>query len=106
MEKKTYYRFENQSENSNDFVLKERTLYGANKNCFKSKEEAELHFKNAEIKSLEKYEKIIDGINKLKQEFDDFSLECYAWVLDDSGLETSVYIEFNIDGYDFKFIYE
>lgn len=103
MEKKKYYRFENQSEDSNNFILKEKLLYGANKNCFKTKEEAIIHFEQAEKTALDKYEKIIIGINKLKEELGNFSYECDVWALDDSGLETTMYIEFNVDGYNFRF---
>lgn len=103
MEKKKYYIFENQSESDNNFVLKEKLLFGAGKNCFKSNEEAVTHFEEANKIALEKYEKIVNGIEKLKEEFGNFSYGCDVWVLDDSGLEKIMYIEFNVNGYDFKF---
>ena len=69
--------------------------------------EREISLKSGEqvIKHLnkDKYEKIILGINKLKEEVGNFSYDCDVKVLDDSGLETTMYIEFNVDGYDFRF---
>ena len=52
-------------------------LYGANKNCFISKEEAKTHFEEANKIALEKYENIIDGINKLKESLGDFSYDYF-----------------------------
>lgn len=101
MEKKKYYRYEPNDNGS--FSIKEKMLFGANRNCFLTKEEATVHFKHAEKVALEKYERIIIGINKLKEEVGDFSYNCLVEVLDDSGLETAVCIEFNVDGYDFRF---
>lgn len=101
MEKKKYFRYEPNDNGS--FILKERMFYGANRNCFLTKEEATNHFEKAEKVALEKYEKIMNGINKLKEEVGDFSYDCDVHVHDDSGLYTIMYIEFNVDGYDFRF---
>lgn len=101
MDKRKYYRYE-----PNDrgiFRLKEKMLFGAKRNCFLTKEEATAHFVHAEKIAVDKYEKIILGINKLKEEVGNFSYDCDVKVLDDSGLETTMYIEFNVDGYDFRF---
>lgn len=101
MEKKLYYRCEPNDNGS--FSIKEKMLFGKGKNCFLTKEEAINHFEKAERIALDKYEKIIIGLNELKKELGDFSYECGAWALDDTGLETTMYIEFNVDGYDFRF---
>lgn len=103
MEKKKYYRFENESEGSNNFILKEKFLYGANKNCFTSKEEAETHFKEAYKIALEKYENIVNGINKLKESLGDFSYD-YFMCGDTYGIDSDgMYIEFEVNGYNFMF---
>ena len=72
MEKKKYYRYE--PYDNGHFILKEKMLYGADKNCFLTKEEV-----------------------------GDFTYDCDVYVHDDSGLETKMYIELNVDGYDFRF---
>ncbi|MDF2879994.1 MAG: hypothetical protein K0R54_551 [Clostridiaceae bacterium] len=101
MEKKLYYIYE--PNNKGSFSIKEKMLFGPWKNCFLTKEEATIHFEKAERTALDKYEKIIIGINKLKKELGNFTYECDVEVLDDSGLETYMYIEFNVDGYNFRF---
>ncbi|WP_373262097.1 hypothetical protein [Hungatella hathewayi] len=101
MEKKKYYRYE--PDDYGTFRIKERYFYGPNKNCFFTKNEATIHFKNAEKIAIDKYEKIMNGISKLKEKVGDFSYDCDVHVDDDSGLYTTVYIEFNVDGYDFRF---
>ncbi|RHB42013.1 hypothetical protein DW886_15775 [Enterocloster aldenensis] len=101
MEKKKYYRYE--PYDNGYFILKEKMLYRADKNCFLTKEEAANHFENAQETALDKYEKIMNGICRLKEEVGDFTYDCDVYVHDDSGLETRMYIEFNVDGYDFRF---
>lgn len=101
MEKKKYYRYE-PNENGT-FYIKERMLCGAGKNCFLTKDEATNHFKKAQHIALDKYEKIEIGISKLKEAVGGFSYDCDVKALDDTGLETTMYIEFNVDGYDFRF---
>lgn len=100
-ERKKYYRYE--PDDNGSFRIMEKMLFGANKNCFLTKAEATKHFQNAEKKALDKYEKIILGIDKLKKEVGEFSYDCDVEVLDDSGLMTAMYIEFDVDGYNFKF---
>ncbi|MDF2879543.1 MAG: hypothetical protein K0R54_100 [Clostridiaceae bacterium] len=103
MEKKKYYRFENESEDSNNFILKEKLLYGANRNCFISKEEAKTHFEDANKIALEKYKNIMNGINKLKESLGDFSYD-YFMCGDTYGIESDgMYIHFEVNGYDFQF---
>lgn len=55
MEKRKYYRYE-----PNDrgiFRLKEKIVFGAQKNCFLTKEEATAHFVRAEKIAVDKSEK-------------------------------------------------
>lgn len=101
MENNTYYTYKNRSECENDFVLKEEKRHYMN--CFITKEEATKHFKESEKIATKKYNNIIKGINKLKNLFGDFSYDCHVEVLDDSGLDTYMYIEINVNGYYFKF---
>jgi len=103
MEKKKYYKYEHKSEDSSDFILKEKLLYGANRNCFTSKEEAKTHFDEANKIALVKYENIMDGINKLKESLGDFSYE-YFMCGDTHGIYADgMYIQFEVNGYDFNF---
>jgi hypothetical protein len=103
LEKKIYYRFENKSEGSNNFVLKEKLLYGANRNCFKTKEEAKTHFEEANKIAQEKYEKIMDGIHKLKESLGDFSYDYFVRG-DTHGIDADgMYITFEVNGYEFEF---
>lgn len=103
MEKKIYYRFENSSMGDNNFVVKEKMLYGAGKNCFTSKDEATAHFEEAYKIALEKYENIIDGIIKLKELLGDFSYD-YFMDGDTHGIYSDgMYIRFEVNGYDFQF---
>ncbi|MBE7728070.1 MAG: hypothetical protein E7244_27885 [Enterocloster citroniae] len=101
MEKKTYYRYE--PDDYGTFIIKEHILYGPKRNCFLTKEEATNHFENAQRVALNKYKKIMSGINRLKEEVGDFSYDCDVYVHDDSGLEIKMYIEINVNGYDFRF---
>lgn len=101
MEKKKYYRYEN--ENDNNFILKEKLLYGANRNCFISKEEAKTHFEKANKIALVKYENIMNGINELKELLGDFSYD-YFMCGDTHGIYSDgMYIQFEVNGYEFKF---
>ena len=102
-EKELYYRYEHKTENSDTFVLKEKMLYGAGLNCFKNKEDATKHFKNAEEIAQEKYSKIMDGIEKLKDLVGDFSYN-YFMSGDTYGIEEDgLYISFEVNGYNFTF---
>lgn len=103
MEKKKYYRYENQSEGSNNFILKEKLLYGANRNCFVLKEESKTHFEEAYKIALVKYENIMNSINKLKELLGDFSYD-YFMCGDTYGIYSDgMYIQFEVNGYNFKF---
>lgn len=101
MEKKKYYRCE--PDDNGTYKIKEKMLYSAGKNCFATKKEAIEHFKKAAKIALEKYKKIMDGIRKLEEKLGDFSYTCEAKALDDTGLETTMYIEFYVDSYCFRF---
>ena len=101
MDKKLYYRYEPNDEGS--FKIKERMLLGRGINCFLTKEEATLHFEKAERIAEKKYEKVITGIGKLREKLGAFTFVCDAEALDDTGLETSLYIEIRVDGYEFRF---
>lgn len=103
MEKKKFYRFENDSEDSNNFILKEKLLYGANRNCFLSKEEAKAHFDEANKIALKKYENILEGLNILKESVGDFSYD-YFMRGDTHGIYSDgMYIQFEVNGYNFQF---
>ena len=102
MEKRLYYRYEPNEKGK--FSIKEKLLFGAYKNCFITKEEATIHFEKAEKVALEKYEEIIIGIDKLKEKLGNFSYDCQVETLDDTGLEIKMCIDFDVDGYEFKFI--
>jgi len=102
-EKKTYYKYENQSNGENNFMLKEIQLYGAGRNCFISREEAEAHFNKAYETALDKYNHIVEGLGKLKDTLGRFSYE-YFIEGDTYGIyNEGAYIEFDIDDYTFKF---
>lgn len=100
-ERKKYYRYE--PDDNGSFRIKEKMLFGANRNCFLTEAEATNHFENAEKIALDKYEKIMLGIEKIKKEVGDFTYDCDVEVLDDSGLIATMYIEFDVDGYNFRF---
>lgn len=96
MEKKMYYRYENESINSNIFVLKEKLLYSAGKNCFISKKEAKVHFKKANEAALIKYKKIMNGIGQLKESLGGFRYD-YFMIGDTYGIESEgMYIELEV----------
>lgn len=101
MEKKLYYRAI--SEINGKFHIIKEELRGKGKNCFLTEEEAVRHFTNAKMIALEKHEKITEGLRKLKEELGDFSFDCEIEVLDDSGLEITMTLEFDIEGYNFRF---
>ena len=101
MEKNKYYRCEPKDDGL--YRIKELNLYGAGKNCFLTKEEAVKHYEKAEKKASKKYEKIMEGLQKLKNSVGNFSYDCEATAYDDTGLETQMYIEFYIDGYNFRY---
>ena len=101
METKKYYKCE--PINNGSYRIIEKMLFNAGKNFFELKEDAINHFVNAERIAFDKYNKILIGISKLKEELGEFSYDCEATALDDTGLETTMYIEFYVDGYCFKF---
>ena len=101
MEKKLYYRAIPKA--NGDFYIIKEMLRGRGKNCFLTEEESINHFIEAKRMALEKYKKITVGINKLKEELGDFSFDCDVEVLDDSGLEVTMYIELDVEGYAFRF---
>ena len=102
-EKILFYRYENKTTGKNNFAITEKMLYGANKNCFLTKEEATTHFEESYKIALDRYEKIIDGMEKLKESIGDFS---YSYFLDGDthGIyEDGLYIEISVNDYDFHF---
>lgn len=101
MEKKIYY--EAIPTTNGDFYIKKRELKGRWRNCFLTEEEAVRHFTNAQMIALKKHEKITEGLRKLKEELGDFSFDCEIKVLDDSGLDITMTLEFDIEGYNFRF---
>lgn len=102
-EKLLFYRYENDAIGKNDFSIKKRTFYAVNKNCFLTKEEATTHFEESYKIALGKYEKIIEGIEKLKESLGDFSYD-YFLLGDTYGIyDDGLYIEINVNGYDFEF---
>lgn len=100
-EKQKYYRCISIGDGS--YKVEELYLRNRWKNCFLIKDDAIADYKNAEIKAMEKYEKIIAGIRKLKEEVGDFDYDCEVTINDDYGLETQMNITFEVDGYNFKF---
>lgn len=102
-EKKLFYRYENEVTGRNKFTIAEKMLYGANRNCFLTKEEATTHFEESYKVALDRYEKIIEGIQKLKESLGDFSYS-YFFHGDTYGIhEDGLYIEISVNGYDFQF---
>jgi hypothetical protein len=103
METKLFYKYENKSDGKNNFVMKEKALHYANRNCFNSPEEATKHYKNAYKIALKKYNNIMDGLRKLKEINGDFSFE-YFMNGDTHGIyEDGLYISIEVDGYNFEF---
>lgn len=103
MKKKLFYRYENESVDSNDFKLQEKLLYNAGRNCFILKEEADVHFTESHEIALKKYENIMNGIGKLKELLGYFRYD-YFVLGDTYGIEQEgMYIEFEVNGYWFKF---
>lgn len=102
-ERTLFYRYENKSTGKNNFAITEKMLYGANRNCFLTKEEATAHFEGSYKIALDRYEKIIEGIQKLKESLGDFSYN-YFFHGDTYGIyEDGLYIEISVNGYDFQF---
>lgn len=102
-ELKTYYRYEHKNEYSDIFVLKEIKSRGRQYNCFDTKEEAKKHFEEARRVANEKYNKIMDEIEEVKEKYGHFSINGWAYANDDSGLEYGGCIEINVSGYEFSF---
>lgn len=102
-EKILFYRYENDTIGKNEFSIKERMFYAANKNCFLTKEEATAHFEESHKIALDRYEKVLWGIKKLKESLWDFSYN-YFFLGDTYGIyDDGLYIEINVNGYDFQF---
>lgn len=102
-EKKLFYRYESKTTGKNDFAIVEKMLYGAHRNCFLTKEEATTHFEDSYKTALDRYEKIIEGIEKLKESLGDFSYS-YFFHGDTHGIyEDGMYIEISVNDYDFQF---
>lgn len=102
-EKVLFYRYENKTIGKNNFAIAEKMLYAANRNCFLTKEDATAHFEESYKIALDRYEKIIDGMKKLKESLGDFS---YSYFFDGDTqviYEDGLYIEINVNGYDFQF---
>lgn len=102
-ERKVFYKYEHESEISDKFVLCEKRLYNKGTNCFSTKEEAMEHFIIAKKLADKKFNKIIDGVNHLKDSIGDFSIEGCAYASDDTGLDYWANIEFDINNYHFTF---
>lgn len=103
IELKKYYRYEHKDDYSDKFVIVKKMLCGRGYNCFDTPEEATKHFKESEKIALEKYNKIIDGIQLLKELIGDFSIEVWANSYGDTGLDYGALIKITINGYDFTF---
>lgn len=102
MEKKKYYRCVPTKQRS--YIIEELLLNGAHRNCFLSKEEAVRHFEMAEKIAIEKYNSIIDGINKLKESLGNFYFDYYMEG-DTYGIyESGLFIAFEVNGYLFEFL--
>lgn len=103
MEKKLYYQYKNKSVGGNEFVLVEKWLYGAGINCFLTKEEAKAHFLEAIKIASKKYDKIMKGIDKLKESLGDFTFDYYmcgdTYGIDSDGM----YLTFEVNGYIFRY---
>jgi hypothetical protein len=66
-------------------------------------EEADAHFNNALALAQKKYEKIMNGINKLKESLGEFSYD-YFMEGDTYGIyDDGLFITFEVNGYVFKF---
>lgn len=101
-EEKTFYTYD---DNNYRYVLALRTVkskYRYN-NYFETPEEVTKHFKEAQEISQERYSKIMQGMEELKEKFGDFSICSWAWAHDDSGLEHGIKLEINVNGYNFEF---
>lgn len=102
-EKTLFYKYENKATGRNKFTIAEKMLYGANINCFTTKEAATSHFEKSYKVALDRYEKIIDGMQKLKESLGDFSYD-YFFHGDTHGIyEDGLYIEISVNDYDFQF---
>jgi len=102
-EKKVFYRYENDEIGRNKFSIKEREFYAANRNCFLTKEAATAHFEESYNTALDRYKKIIAGIEKLKESLGDFSYN-YFLLGDTHGIyDEGLFIEISVNGYDFEF---
>lgn len=101
--RKTFYKAISKTTGSNDFKITKMELLGKGVNCFNTPEEAQKHFDEALEKAYEKFDKIMEEIQNLKEKLGGFSIE-YFIEGDLYGIEQECkYIEFEIDGYSFEF---
>jgi len=102
MEKRIYYTYQNQQDGVNDFILKEVNRYWTN--CFATKEEATEHFNVSKKIAEDRYNKVVEGIRKLRDEIGHFDYD-YFVNGDDQGIEQEgLYINIKVNGYDFEFL--
>ncbi|HPO11748.1 MAG TPA: hypothetical protein PLM63_04140 [bacterium] len=100
---KTFYKAISKNTGSNDFIVTKMELLGKGVNCFNTPEEAQKHFDEALEKAYIKFDKILEGIQNLKEKLGGFSID-YFIEGDLYGIEQEgKYIEFEIDGYNFEF---
>lgn len=100
---KTFYKAISKTNGSNNFKVTKMELLGRGQNCFDTPEEAQNHFNEAYKKAKQKFSKIMEGIENLKEKLGGFSIE-YFIEGDLYGIEQEgKYIEFEIDGYSFEF---
>ena len=103
LQHKTFYKAISKTNGSNNFKVTKMELLGKGKNCFDTPEEAQKHFDFAYEKAYAKFDKIMEGIQKLKESLGGFSIN-YFIEGDLYGIEQEgQYIEFEIDGYSFEF---
>lgn len=101
--RKTFYKAISKTTGFNDFKITKMELLGKGVNCFNTPEEAQNHFDEALEKAEEKFNKIMEEIQNLKEKLGGFSIE-YFIEGDLYGIEQEgKYIEFEIDGYSFEF---
>lgn len=101
--RKTFYKAISKNTGSNNFKVTKMELLGKGINCFNTPEEAQNHFDEALEKAYTKFDKIMEGIQNLKENLGGFSID-YFIEGDLYGIEQEgKYIEFEIDGYSFEF---
>lgn len=90
--------------NSN-YKIEELKLYGPSRNCFLSKDEAEIDFLKAQKIALHKYSRVLEGLDRVRKELDiDFYFDYYMEG-DTYGIyEDGCYIGLTVNDYNFKFL--